>query len=210
MGGSSEEEYSASFPHRAESLVERFLVTGGDDRNVDSLSRDPPDMGWYIFCEGVDRLVCSEFLAESEPRADHIGPDYFSGRGVVEELNLGESCGSEPYYEDVVCFLDAGSTYCSDAACGGFYHGAFFEREFGGQWDYCSSRDVVLWDAEVFCEAAWVNVGPLEFVAERVVAAGTISALVTWDVVVRHHTVPWLVSERVVRDFFDCAAHLVS
>src|SRR6266704_1393585 len=66
-----------------------------------------------------------------------------------------------------------GSEYCSDAACGGFYHCAFFKREVCRERDYCSSRDVVLWDAEVFGEAARVDVRLLELVAECIVSAGT-------------------------------------
>ena len=106
--------------------------------------------------------------------------------------------------------LDVGSSYCSDAACGGFYHGAFFERQFWGERDYGSSCYVVLWDSEVFCEAAWVDVCPPEFAAECVVAVGTVWALVAGNMVVCYYPLAWLVVSYVVCDFFDCAADLMS
>src|SRR5205807_3467483 len=98
----------------------------------------------------------------------------------------------------------------SYAACCGFYHCAFFEGEFWGQRDYGSSRDVVLWDSEVFCEAAWVDVCLLEFVADGVVAGGTVWALVARDMVVCYYSLAGFVVSYVVCDCFDCAADLMS
>ena len=76
MGRSAEEEYSASSPYRAEGLVERLLVAGRDNCEVDSVSRDLPDMNRYVFGEGVDCLVSAELLAELESRLNYVAADY--------------------------------------------------------------------------------------------------------------------------------------
>src|SRR5260370_40580941 len=121
-----------------------------------------------------------------------------------------EACWSEADDEDVVCLLDMGSTYCSDAARGGFHHGSLLEGEFRRQRDYGSSRYVVFWDPEVFCEAARVDVGLLEFGAKSKISSRTVYALVTRYVVMCYYPVARLVSGRVLRDSFDCAAHFMA
>src|SRR5690349_6785276 len=113
----------------------------------------------YVLCDRVDRLVSADLLSESKPGLDDVATDYFSCCGLAEELYLCESGWSKPDYEHVVILPDIGSAYCSDAARGRLYHGAFLKGEFWRQGDHGSSCHVVFGDAEVFGEAAWVNVG---------------------------------------------------
>jgi hypothetical protein len=67
-----------------------------------------------------------------------------------------------------------------------------------------------LWDSEVFCEAARVDVTLLELVAECEVALGTVLTMVAGDVVMGDNSIAYLVSSDVTRDSFDGAADFVS
>jgi hypothetical protein len=67
-----------------------------------------------------------------------------------------------------------------------------------------------LWDSEVFCEAARVDVGLLEFVAECEVAVGTVWTPVAGDMVVCYYPVARFMAGYSVSDSFDCSAYLVS